>query len=176
MVTLFRIKLWALSLCLLTMMTIPFTTQASDALTLKASLAYNLAKFVTWPEQAEPKEYWQLCYFSETYDLSFEPLKNKKLLGKALHVKRVRDASEVGHCDIVYIGADNRHLLRRLFVALRKKPVLTISDGSGFIDQGGMIEVINMKGRLRFKVNRTEMKNSKILMSSKALKLAIEVK
>jgi len=173
---LFRIKLWALTLCLLTMVTVPFAIQASDALTLKASLAYNLAKFVQWPEQAEPRKYWQLCYFSETYDLSFKPLKNKKLLGKGLHVKRIRDVSGVINCDIVYIDADNRRLLRRLFVALGEKPVLTISDSRGFIDQGGMIEVFSMDGRLRFKVNHTEMKNSKILMSSKALQLAVEVK
>jgi len=174
--TLFRIRLWALSLCLLTMVTLPCATQANDALTLRASLAYNLAKFVQWSEQVEPKEYWQLCYFSETYDLSFKPLKNKKMLGKVLHVKRIRDVSEVMNCDIVYIDAENRRLLRRLFVALEKKPILTISDSRGFIDQGGMIEIFSMDGRLRFKVNHTEMKNSKILMSSKALKLAIEVK
>jgi len=173
---LFRIRLWALTLFLLTMVTVPCATQANDALTLKASLAYNLAKFVQWPAQAEPRKYWQLCYFSETYDLSFKPLKNKKLLGKTLQVKRIRNVSDVMNCDMAYIGADKRRLLKRFFVALKKKPVLTISDSRGFVDQGGMIEVISMDGRLRFKVNHTEMKNSKILMSSKALKLAIEVK
>jgi len=154
----------------------PLAVQANDELTMKASLAYNLAKFVKWPEQAQPKEYWQLCYFSEVYDQVFKPLQNKKLLGKELHVKRLREVSEVMSCHIVYIDADNRGFLRRLFVALEKKPTLTISDSRGFADQGGMLEVVSADSKLRFKVNNTEMKNSNLLMSSKALRLAVEVK
>ena len=170
------IKRWSLGLCLLSMITVPCVTLAQDSFTLKAALTYNLAKFVKWPPQSVPKDSWTLCYFGEEYNLGFEELKNKKLQGKALQTKRLREVSQAASCQIVYIDSKSRKFLPRLFIALKNKPILTASDSSGFVDQGGMVEILSIQTNLRFKVNQGLLKQSDLKMSSNALKLALEVR
>jgi len=171
-----RIKAWGLGLCLLSMVVTPYVAYAQDSFKLKAALTYNLAKFVKWLPESVPKDTWQLCYFGQEYDLGFEQLKNKKLQGKALQAKRLREVSQASSCQIVYIDANHRKLLPRLFIALKNKPILTISDSSGFVDQGGMLEIISIESKLRFKANQFEMEKTGLTMSSRALRLALEVK
>jgi len=171
-----RIKAWGLGLCLLSMTATPYAANAEGNFNLKAVLTYNLARFVKWSPQLEPKDTWQLCYFAEEYDLGFGSLDNKKLQGKVFHTKRLREVWQASSCDIVYVDANNRKLLPRLFIALKNLPTLTASDSAGFIDQGGMIEIISAENKLRFKVNQFEMKKVGLTMSSQALKLALEVR
>ena len=172
----FRIKPWYLGVCLLATLAMPYAVQAADILKLKASLSYNLAKFVTWPKQAQAEEFWRLCYFSEEYDLVFGRLADKKLHGKVLRTKRLRDVSGALACHIIYIDVKKRKLLPRLFMATKNKPILTLSDSTGFVEQGGMVEIVSTGTNIRFKVNRSEMEKSGLMMSSRALKLAIDVK
>ncbi|MGI2176323.1 YfiR family protein [Shewanella ulleungensis] len=75
---------------------------------------------------------------------------------------------------MVFIDANSRDLTCRLFLAVDNKPILTVSDISGFAVQGGMIQIVEQDKRLFFNINILEA--SGLDISSQVLKLALEVK
>ncbi|MBQ0724659.1 MAG: YfiR family protein [Cycloclasticus sp.] len=158
------------------MAAIPYPVSATDILTLKVALAYNLAKFVTWPEQAKANEFFQFCYLSKAYESGIEYLQGKKLHNKVIQKKYLKDLNQASVCDAIHISGANRVLLPRLLIALNKSPTLTVSDSAGFIDNGGMLEIVSKDNRLQFKANRTAFEKAGLSIRSKALKLALEVK
>lgn len=142
---------------------------------LIAALSFNFAKYATWPE-LENKTAIDLCYFSGSVSESFSRLRGKVLFDKPVQARQLRDIEESSDCQLLFIDSSERPLLQRLFVHLRHKPVLTVSDISGFLDEGGMVEILRVDNKLRFKVNLTRVQRANLNLSSQVLKLAVEVK
>ena len=161
-----------LLVCLLS----PQNVVAQDIFEFKAALTFNFAKFTEWPQAAQTSTAWQLCYFGEQYRDSFNLLGDKKLSQKPINSTKLNEVIDVAACHIIFVGSNDRHLLRRLFLAIKNRPVLTVSDISGFSNQGGMIEIVPGEGRLQFKVNQQQLEQAGLELSSHVLKLAIEVK
>lgn len=172
----FTYKFRLFSLYLLAISLLPHYAFAQDINELKAALSYNFTKFTQWPEHTEKETSWQICYIGEQYRTSFQRLENKTLSDKPITFKKLNSLINVTDCHVVYISAENRKLLPRLFIALNQQAILTISDMPGFIDLGGMIEIIPVKSRLKFKVNLKQIKQSQLEISSQVLNLAIDVK
>lgn len=146
-----------------------------DSRALIAALNYNFAKYADWPGQDKMQSI-QLCFFTERFKQSFAALRDKTIFDKPVTVRQLNEIEQAGACHLVYIDRGERDLLQRLFVFLRDKPVLTVSDITGFSDDGGMIEIFRVNNRFRFKVNLSQLQASQLKMSSQVLKLAVEVK
>lgn len=146
-----------------------------DSRSLIAALNYNFAKYADWPGE-EHAESIDLCYFTDSFKNSFSELRDKAIFDKPVNTLQIRDVEQTSRCHLVYIDRSERNILQRLFVYLRDKPVLTVSDITGFVDDGGMIEIVRVDNKFRFKVNMSRMESSNLKMSSQVLKLAVEVK
>lgn len=166
----------AIGLCLVLLVALPQHVIAQDIFNLKAALTYNFAKFTHWPETHLDSKVWQLCYLGEQYRDSFTAISSKKIANKALNVVELTDTVGVSQCDIVYIDASYRSLTQRLFLAISDQPILTVSDISGFVSQGGMIEVLSKDNRLQFIVNQQALDEAGLSISSQVLSLALTVK
>jgi YfiR/HmsC-like len=142
---------------------------------LKAMLNYNFAKYAQWPSSRTQMDV-QLCHFNEAYKPDFERLIGKRIGDGVVSVKQLSAVNEADDCHLVYIDKSNRDLLQRMFLHLVDKPVLTVSDISGFVDAGGMIEIVMVDSKLRFKVNLVQLKKVGLGLSSQVLKLAVELK
>ena len=154
----------------------PQNVIAQDVFDLKAALTFSFAKFTGWPQAAQPTKAWQLCYFGEQYRESFSLLGDRTLSQKPINSIKKNEVIDVTACHIIFVGSKDRHRLRRLFLAINNRPILTVSDISGFINQGGMIEIVPGERRLQFKVNQQQMEQAGLDLSSQVLNLAIEVK
>lgn len=146
-----------------------------DSRSLIAALNFNFAKYADWPGE-EHAESIDLCYFTDAFKNSFSELHDKAIFDKPVSTRQIRDVEQTSRCHLVYIDRSERDILQRLFVYLRDKPVLTVSDVAGFVDDGGMIEIVRVNNKFRFKVNMSRMESSNLKMSSQVLKLAVEVK
>ncbi|WP_236590916.1 YfiR family protein [Neptunomonas japonica] len=148
---------------------------SADVYPLKAALVYNFAKFTVWPESVVKKTV-DICYFNELYTSSMERLSGKKISQYFVSIKQIENIDDVDQCHLVYIDKSKREILNRLFIKVKDKPILTVSDISGFYDEGGMIEIKVTDNRLRFLINLAPVNKSNIVLSSQMLKLAVEVK
>lgn len=149
--------------------------QQSQSNAIIAALNYNFAKYADWPDM-ETKPSIQLCYFTDSFRHSFSTLEDKIIFEKPVSVRQLKDIEQASGCELLYIDRSERAILQRLFVHLGNKPILTVSDINGFSDEGGMIEILQVDNKFRFKVNLTRMQRANLAMSSQVLKLAVEVK
>ena len=79
-------------------------------------------------------------------------------------------------CQLLYIPEDEKPIrLREWLKIMDKKPLLSVSSTPGFLDQGGMIELVNEGNHLHFDVNLTPVEQAGIKISSKMLQIAHEV-
>lgn len=160
--------------CLVLMCSAFGWAQSTDEYSLKAALNYNFAKYTQWPETGGNNAV-EFCFFNGSYKPSFEPLMGKTLDDKTIIIRKLKGLSEIDTCHLLYVDTENRSLLSTMLSRTSNKPILTVSDHAGFAESGGMIEIVKVDNRLRFKVNLAVLRENGISMSSRVLSLASEI-
>jgi hypothetical protein len=147
---------------------------------LKAAFVYNFTLFAQWPTNAfvgDDDPFVIGVIGRDPFDGNLEPLvQDKRVAGHLLKVMAISAA------DAVHLASVRAHLL---FVArsessragslveqVRRLPILTISDIPEFAHLGGMIEMYEEGGTLRFAINPASAEQAGLTISSRLLTLA----
>jgi hypothetical protein len=116
---------------------------------VEAAFIRNFAHYVTWPPQAFPEDrnVWHICVlgpdpFGEVLDAT---LKDRTEQGMPFDVFRAHRLDDLPSCHILFIAFKDARKRRAALRALKEKPVLTVSEATDFLEEGGVI---------RFKVDR----------------------
>jgi hypothetical protein len=138
---------------------------------IKTGFLYNFFKFIEWPN---PVDSYRLCATSNTGLESFLITLDAKLVNnKPIKVFTNVDNQALKNCDLVFIGPNENAV--EINAILRGLPIVTVSDNLDFIEQGGMIELIEIENRLAFELNMDTAKTAGIHISAQMLKLAKNV-
>ena len=153
--------------------------RADDALEqtrVKAAFVLNFMKFTTWPEQraTDPGTLTLCATEGHPLDGQLHALEGRDVRGMRVNVVH-RPAEEAPACDVVFVTRADAATLAALQRAAAGRPMLTISDESGFIDRGGMIEMKLVAGRTRFDINLAAARAAGLTLSSQLLQLAERV-
>jgi hypothetical protein len=146
---------------------------AQNAADVKAAFLYNFAKFTEWPA-LEPAAPISFCVVSddEIAAALVQTFRGQNISGHPLQVVRPQDGTTWRGCQLLFIaGAESRRSSGGL-ASIKTLPVLTVSDGKGFIDAGGMIEFYVEDGRMRFAINPKAIDQTGLHLSSRLLGLA----
>jgi hypothetical protein len=143
---------------------------------VKTAFLYNFFKFIDWPaENKLSQNSYRLCT-SDNDELgeNLLVLENKKVGNKTLDIRRGLSAKELQNCHIVFIDAmdDTEEIL----LSLKSLPIVTVSDQPNFLEQGGMISLVQVDNRLSFAINLVGINKVGLHMSAQLLKLAKSVK
>lgn len=142
---------------------------------VKTAFLYNFFKFIDWPAGKVSQANYQLCT-SDNDQLgdSLLVLKSKVVGNKSLTIRRGLPVNDLKTCHLVFIGASqNTTAILRTFKAL---PIVTVSDQPNFIEQGGMISLVQVGNRLSIEINLVEANEVGLHISAQLLKLAKRVK
>ncbi|WP_339491908.1 YfiR family protein [Pseudomonas rhizophila] len=145
---------------------------AVDERAMKVAYLYNFALFAEWPSL--PDVNFRLCVLGTTQlDDELAQLQGKRVQsGLPIDVRRVLPGDSLMGCQALYIDEQNRRALGSLLGQLAATPVLTITDATGFADQGVMIEMRRQGQRIVFDVNLIAARRAHLGFSSRLLKLA----
>ena len=149
-------------------------TVLSDA-PVKAALVLNFARYVDWPDTAfaSPTDAVVLCLIGrDTLGGALLALETKQIRNRPIKVKNGISADDARACHVAFISDSEERRVIPLLRKLADKPILTISDISGFIDLGGGIGIVQGESRLQFDVNRRALELAQLKASSNLLKLA----
>jgi hypothetical protein len=145
---------------------------APDA-AIKAAFLFNFAKFTEWPALA-PGAPLIACIANDDDIASalVTIVRGESIGGHSVVVwRREGDALWEG-CQVLYVGdGEGRHFAAAA-PKLRLRPLLTVSAGRGFSQQGGAIELYVEGGRLRFSINLDAVERAGLHISSRLLGLA----
>jgi len=146
---------------------------------VKAAFVYNFAKFVDWPAVAFANNQAPLilCIVgTDPFGTVLEVFKDKTIQHRKFVVQHKSQGEALNDCRIIFISASERHSLGRLLEPLQDNLILTVSDVDGFLEVGGMINLITVANKIRFEVNLDAVRRAGLTISARLLKLATTVK
>lgn len=164
-----RLRAW---LCLSLIVASPLSlAEAASETAVKVAFLYNFFKFIEWPDTAYEQDRYTLCLTSHNdFGDNLLMLEGKTVNGKPLNVVRDIAAKNIKSCHMLFVSAaDAPGDYAR---DLRGQPIVTVSDKTGFVNQGGIIGLIPDGNRLGFEINLEAANNGNIRISAQLLKLA----
>jgi hypothetical protein len=146
---------------------------------IKAAFVSKFPQYVEWPASAfAGRSSLTLCLappdpFGSDLD---ELVAGESLNGRSIVVRRIVNDDDVDRCHVLVVSRRTGGLREPFMRRARSAPVLTVGDDPAFLDQGGMIRLRVVSGRVRFDVNVDAMRAAGLKVSSQLLQLALTVK
>jgi hypothetical protein len=149
------------------------TTSADE---LKMAFVVTFIKFVEWPPMAFADASTPFTVgilgedpFERGLD---EAVRGRKIAGRDVRVKRLGINDDFTNVHLLFISGSERARLGNILGRIGSAGALTVSDIEGFVEQGGIIELVLDENRLRFDVNIAAARRLNLVLSSKLLDLA----
>lgn len=179
--------------------TVRANPEKSKEYQIKAAFLYNFVRFVEWPEEMEAETEKPITIGiigSGDFIKAFDTIHLKEIEGRNISIKYFTgyeklkrdpkaddpqwdkhiDALKV--CHVLMFCANNSGQVRnseQIIKALKELPVLTVGEGDGFLESGGIINFIKQDEKIRFEINNTVARKAKLTIRSKLLRLAKKV-
>jgi hypothetical protein len=146
---------------------------AAPDVSVKAAFLYNFVKFVEWPALS-PGAPIVACFIGNNgVGVVFADIvRGKNIGGHALEATQPQTSAAWHSCNVLFIPDAETALSTAGLDAIKTMPVLTVSDGNGFAQAGGIIELYVEGGRMRFAINVDAAERSGLHISSRLLGLA----
>jgi hypothetical protein len=175
-------KLKILWLCLLVLLGGAHPLQAeeiSQEYQLKLAFMVNFARFITWPEAsfspAQPQ--LTLCVLGKNpFGNTLSSVEGKKVGDHTVKVEQMETFGKDQQCHLLFVSQSEAGRAASLEPALGRRPVVTVSDLSGFAAAGGCIEFVLKDGRLSFIINNSVLKDRSVQAGSALLNLAASIR
>ena len=94
--------------------------------------------------------------------------------GRPLRVRTVTASDPIANCHLLFVPAGPAQ--RSLLSAAANHPILTVGDDPAFLDDGGMIALRVVNGRVRFEIDDAAARRVGLRISSQLLGLAVAVR
>jgi hypothetical protein len=138
---------------------------------VKIGFLYNFFKFIDWPPSADTSNGYRLCTTGlNSLGEGLLALQDKTINNKSLSIKRGVSGKELKNCHMIFIGADED--TGKPIGDSQGLAIVTVSDKPDFINQGGIIGLIQANNRLAFEINLDVAKANDIRISAQMLELA----
>ena len=142
---------------------------------IKAAFLYNFIKFIDWPAQALPEssDTMTICVLGEDpFGEAIESIKDKPAKGKRLSVRRIQGVKELTACHVLFVGSSEEKRLPQVMQSVQGLSVLTVGEMDEFVRQGGIINFVIEKNKVRFQINVDNASRAGLKLSSQLLSLA----
>ncbi|HET6568642.1 MAG TPA: YfiR family protein [Rhodothermales bacterium] len=151
-------------------------TTPSPEYQVKAVFLYHFTEFVTWPRSAFPEAQAPLVIgvlgddpFGAYLD---ETVRGEMVNGHPLVVRRYDRVEQVEGCQILFVSPSEAGRLGRILSRTSDRPLLTVGDTDDFARDGGIIQFVTVRGKIRLRINVDAARSAGLTISSKLLGLA----
>ena len=159
---------------------LPMTVQAEKAqleLRVKSAFIYNFTKYITWQEFPgnSDADSLRICVVRDrdVYDLMRETIARKPSQGRIVDVVLLRDRVDMRDCHVAYVPESRTTQDWRS--ELQSTGLVTVGEGSQFVDDGGVFGFVIVDDKIRFEINLALAERKGLKISSKLLSLAKRV-
>jgi hypothetical protein len=154
----------------------PVSAQTATEYQVKAAYVYAFTKFVEWPPSsfAHRDTPLQMCVFADpVFESELSRLaRGKSVGGHPVSVMGVSKAEAVRECHLLFLSSSEGSKLHRILETLRGTSVLTIGETKGFVEEGGIINLVRQAEHIRFEVNHKAANDAGIQVSARLLSVA----
>jgi hypothetical protein len=151
----------------------------SDEDRIKAAVVSKITQFVDWPSAAlAGRKSIDVCVAEPDRfgaDLA-ELAAGERVKGRDLTVRVVSTARDLDNCQLLFVPGRVRAGKHPLLESAESLPILTVGDYPTFMDDGGIVQLRTIDGRVRFDINLVAARQAGIQVSSQLLRLAVTVR
>lgn len=144
----------------------------------KAVYLYNFTKYIEWPP-ANKEGNFVIAIVGNNPGLLAELNKmasSKTADKQKFEIKPVSTPSEAGKCNILYVTGESKVNLAEVSQKVKANSTLLVSEKTGALNQGSIINFVVIKSKLAFEINKSHSEKFNLKVSSSLLSLAIDVK
>jgi len=145
---------------------------------VKAAYLYRFTQYIEWPGSSASTEPFTIAVLNapgvaEELErlLPDHPIKNA-----VAQVRVITRISELGHAQMLYLGAAPPGRLRNLIESIAFGPVLLVTDSEEGLELGSVLNFVTVESRVRFEVSLTAADKSRFRISSELLAVAARVR
>ncbi len=158
---------------------------------IKAAFLYNFIQFVDWPKEKVADSNQPIIIGiigKDPFGNVFESLKNKKIKGKSVVIRRVKTfeelkkngeledkINELKKCHVLFICSSENKYLKQIIDPIKTDNILTVGETGNFLENGGIINFVLEEKKVRFEINLDAANTSNLKISSQLLRLAEKV-
>jgi hypothetical protein len=152
---------------------------------IKAAYLYNFLHFIHWPAPTvEPPPAARTITIGivgdDPFNGSFTPVEGRTVgtSGPRLLIRRYgtyEEGMDLADCQLLFVCRSEQAVLPSILRSVSHSPILTVSDAGGFVAAGGMIELVERAGRVRWVVNRTALAEVSLRANAQLLRNATKV-
>ena len=145
---------------------------------VKAAFLRNFARYVTWPAHAfaEDRSPWNVCIlgrdpFGEVLE---KTLKGRTEQRRTFETFRAEALDKLPSCQIVFVAYKEAAKRRAALSELKNRPVLTVGEAAGFLQEGGIIR-FQVESHVEISVNLDQARSVSLKIQTKMLEVTHEV-
>jgi hypothetical protein len=145
--------------------------------TIKAAYLYRFAGYVKWPVPLPKGSAFTIDVLGDervAAELA-RLLPGRTIDGRAAQVRAISRIAELGDAQMLYVGDQYTGDVRGAIASIASRPVLIVTDEERGLDDGGIINFIEVDRRVRFEVSLTAASRAGLTISSELLSVAARV-
>ncbi len=149
---------------------------------IKAAFIYNFVLFTRWPEPVTVKTGDMVVGIvgRDPFGNFFSKVEGKSIGGKGKILKVLRfgtyrDSVDLSKCNILFISSSEKYKVKSILGKLKGLPVLTVADTAGFLEAGGMINLVVKANRVRWEINKAPLDYAGLRLNAQLFKSAVKV-
>lgn len=146
---------------------------------IKATYLCKFFNYIDWPADSLPPVGGTIIIGimgENPFGPAVDWLNGKQIKGRTIAVKQITTVKDLEQCQILFISTSEKARLPEIFGQLKDSRVLTVSEMDGFASQGGIINFISERNKVRLEINPEAARRMGLTISSELLKLAKLVK
>lgn len=143
----------------------------------KAYFVYHFATNIDWPTELKKGNFTIGVYGEdELYDALVRDLSSRKRSDQPFKIVKYNSVSDVSSCHMIVVGKRKSADMTALSRKLKGKGTLIVSDKSGMLDKGSMINFVYPSSRTRIEVNKSNAETNKLVIGKQITSMATIVK
>jgi hypothetical protein len=147
---------------------------------VKAAFLYKFAGYVEWPDPAFPNAEAPIVIGVLGDDALAAALDQavagRAVNGRRMSVRRMKPGEAADGLHILFVGRSEVGRIAQILRGPAPRPVLTVTDSEGALDQGSMINFLVADRRVRFEISVPSAERSQLKLSSRLLAVAAQVR
>jgi len=141
---------------------------ASDI--VKTKITGKVAKYI---ESESQNTNFQITTFNLSFAKTFDKVFSKKSIqNRPVKINHINDISQIKSPDILVIGDVTHDTLKQIIAQAADKKILTVSDASGFVERGGVLQYYLVNQRIKIRINLSALKRNQLSANASFLKIA----
>lgn len=141
----------------------------------KAVFFYSFATQIDWPTEFKSGNFVIGIYGDhELYTQLVSRLSSSKRGVQPFKIVEYKAAGDIKDCHILYVGASKSDVLASIKKGLRSSSTLIITDKSGLLEDGSMINFVYPGNRTMFELNKINAEKSKLVIGKQISSFAVK--